>query len=168
MTRSVAFLTAVLKLVAPSFEPRDEAAAELRELAKKHQLDPLTIVAVVERESGWDPRAIGKLGEVGLGQVMPSNNLTCRTDGAACQEHKAALLDWRINLRETARLMAAHRAYCERVVGSSLAIYWLQEYQGVAGTCGHVRRLGRWEPKPVPKGVYAVLDRRRELARRRK
>lgn len=170
MIRSLVAIGAAMQLVAPQFQPRDAAVMELRCLGFKHDLDPYTIVAVVERESQWDAGARGKKGEVGLGQLMPTNYMDC-ADGdlfaVPCRRKVELLLDWRENLKATAALMAATRTYCQVAVRSSLAVHWLQEYQGYAGTCGHRKDArGRWVALPIPGGTMRVLERRRELARR--
>lgn len=47
---------------------RDDLAAS----AKRHTISPYLLAAVIEAESGWDPRARSEVGAVGLMQVMPS------------------------------------------------------------------------------------------------
>ena len=169
MSRTLAAIQLALQLVAPHFQPRAQAAVELRYLGEEFSIDPFTMIAVGERESGWDSRVVGKLGEVGIGQVMPSNFPSCRDDpnGDVCTGLRQYLHEWQFNLGMAMGLMSIQRDYCKAVVGSSLAIYWLQEYQGYAGTCGHRKdKRGRWRALPVPKGTLQVLARRRELARR--
>lgn len=163
MIRAVAELVVALSIAAPNFSPRTDAAAELVELGRRHRLDPLTIVAVVKRESGWNPRAIGRLGEVGLGQVHANVMQPCRSSGEVCDHYRSSLLDWRFNLRTTARLMEGWRTYCRRTVGSGLARFWLAGYGGRVGVCGHVRRAGRLVPLPIHPDDRRVLDDRRKL-----
>jgi hypothetical protein len=167
--RTLHAIMAALQLAAPDFHAKLEAARHFQQLERAHAVDAFTVVAVGERESGWRLGLVGKLGELGPMQVMPSNYPSCRAepDGHACKHIKQQLADWRWNTREAVELMAYQRAYCKRVVGSALAVHWLQEYQGYAGTCGHRKdKAGRWRALPVPKGTRDVLARRRELARR--
>ncbi len=168
MIRSLASILAALHAVAPGFQPKAELATELRELGATHDLDPFTLMAVGERESRWRTDVIGKLGEVGPMQIMPVNFASCREDraGDECEATLRVMSDWRRNLGFAAGLMQIQRDYCKRVVGSALAVHWLQEYQGYAGTCGHRKVRGRWVALPVPKGTSQVLERRRDLARR--
>lgn len=46
--------------------------ALIAEIAKKYDVDPCLVKAVIWKESRFDPRAEGKAGEIGLMQVMPS------------------------------------------------------------------------------------------------
>jgi soluble lytic murein transglycosylase-like protein len=50
----------------------DQITRTILEEARVHELDPLLIVAIIERESGFRPRIRGGLGEVGLMQILPS------------------------------------------------------------------------------------------------
>ncbi len=47
-------------------------AAEIREAAAKHQLDPQLVRALIFVESGFDSGSTGAAGEVGLMQILPS------------------------------------------------------------------------------------------------
>jgi hypothetical protein len=92
-------------------------------------------------------------------------------EGPECERIKAALLGWKYNLSETARTLATWRAYCNRRVGSELAIHWLPGYQGLdmrrGAICGHRKRREGWSPlTSVPKLTEKVLAKRRELEAR--
>ncbi len=41
------------------------------ETAERHRVDPALVRAVIEAESGWNPRAISRKGAVGLMQLVP-------------------------------------------------------------------------------------------------
>lgn len=47
-------------------------AQALIESANKHQMDPLFLMAVIEQESTFNPKARGGAGEIGLMQIKPS------------------------------------------------------------------------------------------------
>ena len=47
------------------------ADAILRE-AKAHDFDPIFIMAIIQRESRYNPRAVGSHGEIGMMQIKPS------------------------------------------------------------------------------------------------
>ena len=60
--------------------PVSRAAAErsarldsiVQDAAQRHQLDPALVKAVINTESGWNPRAISPKGAVGLMQLIPA------------------------------------------------------------------------------------------------
>ncbi len=172
MIRSVAFLAYVLSTVAPSFQPRQEAARYLSELGAKHGFDALTLVAIVKGESDWRPGIVSKNGrDFGLAQIRATNFRECRPstyDEKSCDWRKQSLLHWRMNLMLAANMIQANREYCNRLVGDDMAIHWLQAFQGYdsnRGTvCGHVRRHGRWFAMPVPALTRKVLAERKRLA----
>jgi hypothetical protein len=171
--RAVPFLMSVLSSVAPSFPEREAAAHTLAELGRTHRFDPVTLIAIVEGESAWRPTVISSNGrDFGLSQIRATNFRECQTatlDERQCAWRKQSLLHWKMNLTLAAGLIKANRERCKRVVGSNLASYWLQAFQGYDSTrgttCGH-RRVGkRWVAGPVPRLTRKVLKRRRELAR---
>ena len=47
-------------------------ALEISQAAKKNNIDPLLIKAVIIKESKFDKNCVGKAGEVGLMQIMPN------------------------------------------------------------------------------------------------
>lgn len=165
---SVAMLLAALQVVAPNFGPKLEAAQALHKFEEDLQIDGLLLAVVAEHESHWDSSVVGKLGELGITQIMPSNYVSCRLGPQeVCDARKRTLVDWRFNLNEAAELMASQRNYCKRVVGSGRVTFWLQEFQGYRSTCGHVKlRDGRWHALPTPKVTRDVLARWRELRKR--
>ena len=67
----------------------DEFADLIETAARKHQISPLLIKAVIQAESRFDPTAVSHKGAVGLMQVMPA---TARAEGVD------DLLDPRLNL----------------------------------------------------------------------
>lgn len=170
MIRSALFLSHVLSLVAPHFPERDAAAHLLRDLGREGHFDPITEIVIVDNESRWNPSAVSADGSVGLGQPRLTNFRECHDlQSEACADRKASLLNWRTNLRVSAKLIVGWKAYCKRTVGSEMASAWLRGYQGFDAThhttCGH-RRIGkRWVAVPVPELTRRVLARRRELAK---
>jgi Transglycosylase SLT domain len=44
----------------------------VRDAAERHKLDPALVKAVINTESGWNPRAISSKGAVGLMQLIPT------------------------------------------------------------------------------------------------
>jgi soluble lytic murein transglycosylase len=63
---------AYLALYTYDFLTRDSNYDYLIEVAaKRHAIDPMLVKAVIWRESGFEPTALGNDGEVGLMQVLP-------------------------------------------------------------------------------------------------
>lgn len=58
---------------APDLRPVDRArvAAAIESAQEVHQVDPLLILAIIEQESRFDPRARGSHGSTGLMQIKP-------------------------------------------------------------------------------------------------
>ncbi|NOZ25603.1 MAG: lytic transglycosylase domain-containing protein [Nitrospirae bacterium] len=59
-----------------AYEYRSEASIEeykviAEKTAKRYALDPDLVKAVIEMESGWNPRAVSSRGAIGLMQLMP-------------------------------------------------------------------------------------------------
>jgi hypothetical protein len=57
----------------PDLHPVDRArvAAAIESAQEDHQLDPLLVLAIIEQESRFDPRARGSHGSIGLMQIRP-------------------------------------------------------------------------------------------------
>jgi soluble lytic murein transglycosylase len=53
-------------------EKSTEIASAIVREAKAHDFDPLFVLAVIKRESGFNPRAVGGHGEIGMMQIKPS------------------------------------------------------------------------------------------------
>jgi hypothetical protein len=157
--RSLATMLHVLSLLAPDFGPKHEAAVLLNELGAQHGFDPATLAVMVAKESKWHPGAIGKGGAyIGLAQIRLAN---FRDD------RREQLLNWRYNLTTAASYIEFWREHCRETVGSSLAVYWLQGWQGFDAvnhtTCGHRMVRGKWRPVAVPERVKRTLELRKEV-----
>lgn len=79
---------------------REELELLAREAAAREELDPLLVLAVIDVESGWDPRAVSRKGARGLMQIMPA---TAR-DRFDLRD-PSRLLDPRLNLELGTRLL---------------------------------------------------------------
>jgi soluble lytic murein transglycosylase-like protein len=66
-------LAELLVVHAPDLHPVDRArvAAAIDSAQEAHQLDPLLILAIIEQESRFDPKARGSHGSTGLMQIKP-------------------------------------------------------------------------------------------------
>jgi soluble lytic murein transglycosylase-like protein len=54
-----------------SASPSDRLERIVHDAAARHKVDPALIKAVIDTESGWNPRAISRKGAVGLMQLIP-------------------------------------------------------------------------------------------------
>lgn len=160
MIRTLAAILCALNAQAPTFPHKGEAAPLLRELARRHEFDPFTMVAYVHGESRWQPDAVNpSSGATGLGQILPRD-----------AEDQERLLEWRYNLTRSAAGFSTWREFCRERVGSPLAVHWLQ---GIGGwdvpqktTCGHRWTRRGWVAVPVPRYVTNLMAKRRALIRR--
>lgn len=136
-------------------------AAEIREAALTHGIEPELVRAVVFQESRFDPFARGSKGEVGLMQVLPRGAVA---DWARAKRRpapdRAALADPRLNLEigcwYLARGMRRWRNYTH---GTELAL---------AGYNAGESRAERWKPADPGDEVIpriAIASTRRYVSR---
>lgn len=52
--------------------PPDPLDRIVHEAAERHNLDPVLVKAVIETESGWNPKAVSRKGALGLMQLVPT------------------------------------------------------------------------------------------------
>lgn len=169
----VVVLTAIL-FCRPAI-PQTVAAAYAKivvERSTKLGIDPLLVVAVVDRESRWQEGAINpKSGARGLGQVLPGYRPSCigsASKSTACAEEKKKLLDGAYNLGVVVDALGDWSTFCKKKTG-----YWseesiLQAYQGLNAPkvnvwCGASIVNGKWMPTKLPAITRAVMQRRRAL-----
>jgi len=100
-------ITAILWL-APQVEPADAKlyATHIQREATRWDLDPLLVLAVIKRESGFNPRARSKTSDYGLMQVHVS-----KTTYSGYLHHPERLYNPKLNIRLGIRLMAIWRDY---------------------------------------------------------
>jgi hypothetical protein len=141
MIRLIHTLVAAILLSRPGM-PKEEArryAAELNEVGKEHDIDPLLAVAIIHFESRWYPAMISGDGEdYGLGQLRARFVGACRDDedplhspGEACKARKAQLLEGAHNLRVMGGIISANRTLCKEKTGTAKAQQWLAGYEGL-------------------------------------
>lgn len=86
--------------------------------AKRYNIDPLTLMVIINTESHFDYRAKGKDGEIGLGQIMPTiwfdrKNHENLYDAGIIDEGKEHQLKWiGKNIQSTAHIFNAKRTEC--------------------------------------------------------
>ena len=140
MLRPLDVIVAAILLARPDMA-QDEAlrhAKVLREVAREHAFDPLTGVAIIRHESGWQPQTISSNGEdYGLAQIRARYIGACKNDAdplehpsKECQAVKRSLLDAETNIRTMGKLIGEHRELCRKKTGSRALHRWLASYQG--------------------------------------
>lgn len=170
MTGPALILAAIL-LCRPAI-PLPEARAYAA-LVSTAPADPLLVVALIDRETGWVARAVSSDGAyVGLGQVAwrfrcVRGLATVRR--ARCASERRRLLDGAYNLRAVFSIINDWRELCRRTTGQVATVAgWISAYEGVRGqTCGLQRDSnGRWAEAPQPRVTREILARAEELRRR--
>lgn len=140
MLRPLDVIVAAILLARPDMA-QDEAlghAKVLREVAREHAFDPLSGVAIIRHESGWNAQTVSRNGEdYGLAQIRARYIGACKNDadplrhpGKECQGVKRSLLDAETNIRTMGKLIGEHRALCRKKTGSLQFHRWLASYQG--------------------------------------
>ena len=102
-------------------------AAQVELAAGAAQVDPFLVVALIERESSWNPRAVGAAGERGVMQIHPA--------GGAWAKYGPAGASWdaAFNVPTNIRVGTLWMAWKRRHCGTSDPRLWLSAYQG--GRC---------------------------------
>lgn len=170
----VAVLTAIL-FCRPTM-PQTTATVYAKivvERSAKLGIDPLFVVAVVDRESRWQEWAINpKSGARGLGQVLPEYRPQCvgsASKSAACTEEKKKLLDGVYNLGVVVDAFGNWTTFCKKKTGHWSEESILQAYQGLNVPkanvwCGATVVDGKWtQTTKLPAITRAVMQRRRAL-----
>ncbi len=137
--------------------------------AKEHDFDPLTGVAIIFTESGFNPKAVSRSGEdYGLAQIRARYIGACigtkdpvKNPTPACRKEKARLLDPAENIRIMADLITRNRKFCKKKVGSAKFHRWLASYQGR----NHPRKKVWCR---AGKGTWKVINLRSSLIRKLK
>jgi hypothetical protein len=140
MFRPITVIAAALQLARPGIS-QDESlryATALQNEAKEHGFDPLTGVALIQRESRWLPGVVSADGEdYGLAQIRARYIGACRSDpdpvhapSEACKAVKQSLLDGAYNIRVMATLITRNRELCKAKTGTALFGQWLASYEG--------------------------------------
>jgi len=140
MLRSIATITLAIKLSQPAVtdSQAQEFAKVLQVEAQEHDFDPLTGVAIIFNESGFNPKAVSRNGEdYGLAQIRARYVGAClrskdpvRNPTPACKKEKQRLLDPAENIRLMADMITRNRKFCKKKTGSAKFHRWLASYQG--------------------------------------
>lgn len=164
MFRPLAIIIAAISISRPDLgaEELTRYASVLQQESKKRGFDPLTAVAIIHFESGWQPSAISPNGEdYGLGQIRARYVGACRSDpdplespSAECASVKQSLLDAETNIRTMGEVIENNRKLCREKVGSMALPRWLASYQGL-----NFPKQGKW-CQPADKTWKVVKYRR--------
>lgn len=180
MTRSVAFILALLAEAGVTGPRAKTYAPVLRELGIQHKVDPATIISIVKGESGWRETIVNSRGCVGLGQVCLGNYPVCKTglNTAACQAKKQQLQNGVYNLRVVAQAITLNREFCNKKTNKrsnktrSQWRHWMPSYGGYNNPnkgiwCGQKRvktRKGwRWKNVPIPARITQYMKFRKHI-----
>lgn len=138
-------------------------AVALQAEAQRNEFDPLMGVAIIHRESRFNPRAVSRDGEdFGLAQVRARYVGACRQDrnprwrpSAACRAVKESLLEPEENIAAMGQIIAGHRRICRQKVGKVTLLGWLASYQG-----SNSKKEDRWcVPSAGARRVVRYRDR---------
>jgi hypothetical protein len=175
LERRVTFVQTAIKISAPNLTKSTSLryAKHIRMLAIEHSFDPLTMIAMVQYESHWQPGlkyVRGNEEYVGLLQIRLRNRKACQADRftVECDAIRRSLVEPLYNLTLGARYITTNRGFCREKVGSALFAYWLASFQGFNSPakkeyCGHKLVRGRWRPVKRAKLTQRVMTRRLEL-----
>jgi hypothetical protein len=166
MLRSIAVIVSAIMMSRPQMQvaEAERYARVLQAEAKEHGFDPLTGVAIIHFESGWQPQAISANREdYGLGQIRARYVGACKDDedplgnpSEACRKVKQSLLDAETNIRTMAELITNNRKLCKQKTGTAYFHQWLASYQGL-----NFPKQKRWcAPK---KRTWQVIEYRKKL-----
>ncbi len=108
-------------------------ASSIRKHARQQKLDPLLLTALIQVESGFDPKAVSVSGAQGLGQLMPATARGLGVDPTDISD----------NIRGCARMIAGlvHR-YAHRWDGNALA---LASYNAGPNLVARIQRVPHYE-----------------------
>lgn len=140
VVRPLFIIVAAILLSRPGVSEEEATtwAEVLQREAQEHDFDPLTGVAIIATESGFQPDAISQSGEdYGLGQIRARYVGACKRDSDPlnhpspdCKQEKARLLEAEHNIEVMADLITRNRKLCKEKTGSATLPRWLASYQG--------------------------------------
>lgn len=134
-----------------SFIDDTKFAIEIKQAAEKHGLPPELVRALIRKESGFDPYAKGKAGEIGLMQILPSGAVA---DWARVNQKKvpsgSQLYNVKLNLEIGCWYLGrALNKWKNYRCGTELA---LAEYNAGA------KNASRWKPDTPDGDVVSRID----------
>lgn len=125
---AIKIVLAAILWIAPQV-PRSTAsryAEIIRREARRHELDPLLVVALIQRESRWRPRAKSRTHDFGLLQVHVS-----RTTHASYLRAPERLFKPALNIKLGVRLLALWKRFHARSCKGKKHPWWSHYQHGV-------------------------------------
>lgn len=126
-------------------------ASEIKRTADKHGLPPQLVRALIRKESGFDYRAKGNAGEIGLMQILP----------------RGAVADWaRINKKRTPSTMELYNVELNLEIGCWYLARALNKWKNyryayelaLAEYNAGGKNTARWKPDSVNGDVISRID----------
>ena len=112
------------KLSRRGFESQAETVlSAIFSSAHKHQVDPLFIVSMIEQESQFNLRALGRHGEIGLLQIKPKTAEWAATKLGIVLNHASELWDPHVNLNISVAYLKHLQSVFKRLPLSHLDAY---------------------------------------------
>jgi len=176
MVRSIAVIAWAIGLSQPSLPQTTKTsyAKVVKEVSKKHKIDPFTIVAIGWHESRWRS-VVSKDGEdYGIMQIRARYSKGCRKDlkSKSCAQAKARLLNPHYNIRRAANHINEWRKTCRKLTRRPALFHrWLHGYGGMGNLkrgiiCGQKKRRGKWRDLPKRKLLLRIMNYRKMLIRK--
>ena len=185
MLRTIPFIIAALGQVGVNGAKAKMYAPILRELGKKHHLDPVTLIVMIDGESQWNPSRVNSIGCIGLGQHCLQYQYKFCQKGAGynkakCDAKKAPYFNGPYNLRRTAAAITANRRMCNKKTNKrtkksrSQWRHWMPSYGGynkpkLGIWCGQKRvktkRGYKWVNVKIPKRISKYMAKRKRIIR---
>jgi len=185
MFRSIPFIIAALGQVGVTGQKAKSYAPLLQQECKKHHIDPVTLIVLIDGESGWNPSKVNHIGCIGLGQHCLQYQLKVCQQGASynkakCDAKKAPYFNGPFNLRATASSITTNRNFCNEKTNKrtkksrSQWRHWLPSYGGYNKPkqgvwCGQKRmktkRGYRWRNVAIPKRIVQYMKKRKRIIR---
>jgi soluble lytic murein transglycosylase len=141
-------------------------ADAIRDAARRYDLDPSLVAAVIYAESRFDEHARSSQGAVGLMQVLPETAAQIADESGGVTFTAADLEDPRVNVRYGCYYLRHALDAYDGDVDAAIASYnagmgAVEEWRASAASAGHALRVGDIPFPETRAYVKKVLDARR-------
>ena len=182
MFRTIPFIIAALAQVGVTGQKAKSYAPILQAEAKRNNLDPVTLIVLINGESGWNSSRVNSIGCIGLGQHCLQFQFKFCQKGASynkaqCDAKKAPYFNGPFNLRATASSITVNRKFCNKKTNKRSKKtrnqwrHWMPSYGGYNNHkgnrvwCGQRKVKGRWRNVKIPKRIRTYMERRKRIIR---